>query len=67
MSATYLMKFKVNKQQRDRIRTNASEQGYLKVARYLRNNALRKTCLLEKKVRENNKHLKRILEVLLNE
>lgn len=59
-----LCRFKVSNEQYCKIKQDAAEKGYLKLAPYLRDLALNKNPFLEFKTIETNQLVKKILEVL---
>jgi len=67
MVNNHMIRFRVNKEQMEKIRSDALDNGYLTPSAYLRDLALNKNLIcLEIKVSELSKDMKRIKEVLCN-
>ena len=67
MASNHIIRFRVNKEQFDRIRFDALNSGYLNPSAYMRDLALNKSPVyLELKMGELVKEVKQIKEVLGN-
>ncbi|MBU2561518.1 MAG: hypothetical protein KKD17_04415 [Nanoarchaeota archaeon] len=67
MAGNHMIRFRVNKEQFDRIRSDALNSGYLTPSAYMRDLALNKSPVyLELKMGELLKEFKQIKEVLCN-
>jgi hypothetical protein len=67
MAGNHMIRFRVNKEQFDRIRSDAQNSGYLTPSAYMRDLALNKSPVyLELKMGELLKEVKQIKEVLGN-
>lgn len=67
MAGNHMIRFRVNKEQFDRIRSDALNSGYLTPSAYLRDLALNRNLIgLEIKMGELSKDMKRLKEVLCN-
>ena len=67
MVNNHMIRFRVNKEQMEKIREDAISQGYLTPSAYLRDLALNRNLVyLEVKVNELSKDMKQLKEVLCN-
>ena len=67
MVNNHMIRFRVNKEQMERIRSDALDSGYLTPSAYLRDLALNRNLVyLEVKVNELSKDMKQLKEVLCN-
>jgi hypothetical protein len=67
MAGNHMIRFRVNKEQFDRIRSDALNNGYLTPSAYMRDLALNKNQVyLELKIGELMQDMKKLKEVLCN-
>jgi len=67
MSSNHIIRFRVNKEQLEKIKLEAMNNGYLNTSAYIRDLALNKNAIcLEFKIGELSKEIKELKEELLN-
>lgn len=64
MPKNHILKFRITKNQLEQIRNEAQAKGYVAVASYLRDLALKRSGFIESKIVETNENVKKILGAL---
>ncbi len=66
MPSNRIIKFRVTRDQYEKILFNTENYGHTTISSYLRSLALERNIVIENKIIENNKLIKEILEALKN-
>lgn len=64
MPKNHTFRFRVTKQQFEQIKNDAAARGYVTIAPYIRDLALKRGMMIESKIIETNNLAKQILEAL---